>query len=82
MAGHMMPMDPTHEDELAHTPTDELLQLPFLSRASVPDSGAAYAIAKRANHVRVRAAALQWGERGAWVNSLSPGVILTPLAQQ
>jgi NAD(P)-dependent dehydrogenase (short-subunit alcohol dehydrogenase family) len=46
----------------------------------VPNSGAAYAIAKRANHLRVQAAAVEWGDRGARVNSISPGIIITPLA--
>jgi NAD(P)-dependent dehydrogenase (short-subunit alcohol dehydrogenase family) len=43
-------------------------------------SGAAYALAKRANVVRVHAASLDWGDRGARLNSLSPGIIMTPLA--
>lgn len=83
MAGHMIPALPPEQDlALAHTPTDELRQLPFLSAESVPSSGAAYAIAKRANHLRVQAAAVDWGDRGARVNSMSPGIILTPLAQE
>ena len=82
MAGYMQPpSDPTHEDALAHTPADELLGLPFLSAEAVPTSAAAYALAKRANHLRVQAASVHWGDRGARVNSISPGIILTPLAQ-
>jgi NAD(P)-dependent dehydrogenase (short-subunit alcohol dehydrogenase family) len=82
MAGHMPPAFPAEMDRaLAHTPTDELLALPYLQPAAVPDSGTAYAVAKRANHLRVQAASLSWGERGARVNAISPGVILTPLAQ-
>lgn len=46
----------------------------------VTNSGAAYALAKRANIIRVQAASVIWGDSGAWVNSLSPGIILTPLA--
>ncbi|MFE6964191.1 SDR family oxidoreductase [Agromyces sp. NPDC057679] len=65
---------------LAATATDELLALPFLG--ALPDPGAAYSIAKRANHLRVRQASIAWGERGARINSISPGVISTPMGQQ
>jgi NAD(P)-dependent dehydrogenase (short-subunit alcohol dehydrogenase family) len=82
MAGHMPPAFPAEMDKaLAYTPADELLALPYLQPGAVPDSGTAYAISKRANHLRVQAAAVTWGERGARVNAISPGVILTPLAQ-
>ncbi len=82
MAGHMPAhLSPEHEHALAFTPTEDLLALPFLSADAVPDSMAAYGIAKRANHLRARAASLSWGERGARVNSISPGIIATPLAQ-
>ena len=84
MAGHMplpAPLTPEQEHALAYTPTDELRQLPVLSSQAVPTSGAAYALSKRANHLRVQAAALTWGERGARVNAISPGIILTPLAK-
>ena len=82
MAGYMQPsLDSEAEHVLAHTPTDELLQQQLLAPASVPSSGAAYALAKRANHLRVQAAAVTWGERGARINSISPGIILTPLAR-
>jgi NAD(P)-dependent dehydrogenase (short-subunit alcohol dehydrogenase family) len=74
-----MPAD--QECALAHTPADELLALPFLQSDALPNSGAAYAISKRANHLRVQAESLRWAERGARVNSISPGIILTPLAQ-
>jgi len=80
MAGHMgqaFPLDV--EQALARTPADELLQLPFLT--SITDSGAAYGTAKRANNLRVQAESVRWAERGARVNSISPGIILTPLAQ-
>jgi NAD(P)-dependent dehydrogenase (short-subunit alcohol dehydrogenase family) len=82
MAGHMpahLPRD--QEDVLANTPTEELLALPFLSKETVRDSMQAYGLAKKANHLRVQAASLSWGERGARVNSISPGIIATPLAQ-
>ncbi|OJF11060.1 SDR family oxidoreductase [Couchioplanes caeruleus] len=58
------------------------MALPFLGPDAVTDSGAAYALPKRANHLRVQAAAVAWGERGARVNSISPGIILTPLAKE
>ncbi|WP_066912816.1 SDR family oxidoreductase [Millisia brevis] len=73
-------LPPELEAALAATPTDELLSLPFLQQ--LPDPGAAYGIAKRANQLRVQAASMQWGGRGARVNSISPGVIATPMGQQ
>ena len=83
MAGYMLPpLDPAQEHALAHTPSDELLQLPFLGAEAIPNSGAAYALSKHANHLRVQAASVAWGDRGARVNSISPGIILTPLAQE
>ena len=83
MAGYMPPpLPPEQNKALAHTPADELLQLPFLGPDAVPNSGAAYGISKRANHLRVQAASIDWGERGARINSISPGIILTPLAEQ
>jgi len=82
MAGHMLPALPAEQDHaLAYTPADELLKLPFLSADAVPNSMIAYMIAKRANTLRVQAAAVSWGARGARVNSISPGIIATPLAQ-
>jgi hypothetical protein len=55
--------------------------LPFLQPDCVPNSGVAYGLSKRANHLRVQAASLTWGERGARVNSISPGIIATRMAQ-
>ncbi len=82
MAGHMPPpLDLETARLLGQTPADELLSLPVLSEQAVPNSGAAYAISKQANHARAQAAAVTWGERGARVNSLSPGIVLTPLAR-
>jgi NAD(P)-dependent dehydrogenase (short-subunit alcohol dehydrogenase family) len=82
MAGHMIPaLDAEADLALAFTPVDELLALPLLSAERVPDSGSAYALSKRANHLRVQAEAVLWGDRGARVNAISPGVILTPLAR-
>jgi NAD(P)-dependent dehydrogenase (short-subunit alcohol dehydrogenase family) len=83
MAGHRLrALAPEQDDALRNTPTDELLQLPFLTAEAVPNSTAAYEISKRANNLRVEAASLHWGDRGARVNSISPGIIVTPLAQQ
>ncbi len=80
MAQGRLPAD--LEKALALTPVDELLSLPFLQPAALTDPGAAYGIAKRANQVRVQAASLLWGRRGARVNSISPGVISTAMGQQ
>jgi NAD(P)-dependent dehydrogenase (short-subunit alcohol dehydrogenase family) len=80
-AGHMIPpLPPEQNQALARTPAGELDQLPFLQPDVITNSGAAYAIAKRANTLRVQAASVEWGDRGARVNSLSPGIIMTPLA--
>lgn len=82
MAGHMLPALPPEQDQaLIHTPTEELLALPFLQSEVIPNSVVAYMIAKRANHLRVQASAISWGKRGARVNSISPGIVVTPLAQ-
>ena len=63
-----------------HTPTEQLLALPFLQPERIPNPVVAYMIAKRANHLRVQAEAMRWGRRGARVNSISPGIVVTPLA--
>lgn len=81
-AGHMGPGLPAElERTLAYAPIDELVALPELADGAINDSGEAYVIAKRANALRVQAAALRWGERGARINCLSPGIISTPLAR-
>jgi NAD(P)-dependent dehydrogenase (short-subunit alcohol dehydrogenase family) len=66
---------------LATTPVEELLRLPFLQLDQVKDSLHAYQLAKRANSLRVMAEAVRWGKRGARVNTISPGIIMTPLAR-
>lgn len=82
MAGHMMPaLAPEQDHALAYTPTEELLGLPFLQDDAVPNTLVAYMMAKRANMLRVQATAMTWGARGARVNALSPGIIVTPLAR-
>jgi NAD(P)-dependent dehydrogenase (short-subunit alcohol dehydrogenase family) len=83
MAGHMFPpLTAEQEHALAHTPPRELLQLEFVSPEKVTEPGFAYGIAKQANHIRVRAASAHWGRRGARINSISPGIISTPMGQQ
>ena len=65
-------------DRLALTPTEELLDLPFLK--AITDTLKAYQYLKRCNVLRVMAEATNWGKRGATVNSISPGIVITPLA--
>ena len=82
MAGHMGDgYSKEIEHALAYTPTVELLELDFLAPEKVGNSGAAYTLAKRANALRVQGSAVTWGDRGARVNCMSPGIISTPLAQ-
>ena len=66
---------------LATTPTDELLALPFLQADKITDALHAYQLSKRGNSSRVTAKAVRWGKRGARVNTISPGIIITPLAK-
>jgi NAD(P)-dependent dehydrogenase (short-subunit alcohol dehydrogenase family) len=66
---------------LATTPTEELLALAFLQPNKVTDPLHAYQISKRGNVLRVMAEAVRWGKRGARVNAISPGIIMTPLAR-
>lgn len=83
MAGHMFPpLAAEQEHALAHTPASELMGLEFVSPEKITEPGIAYGIAKQANHIRVRAASAHWGRRGARINSISPGIISTPMSQQ
>jgi NAD(P)-dependent dehydrogenase (short-subunit alcohol dehydrogenase family) len=66
---------------LATTPADELLKLPMLQPDHVTDPLHAYQLAKRGNSLRVMAEAVRWGKRGARLNTISPGIIFTPLAR-
>jgi NAD(P)-dependent dehydrogenase (short-subunit alcohol dehydrogenase family) len=66
---------------LATTPADQLLSLPMLQQDQVRDSLHAYQLSKRGNSLRVMAEAVRWGKRGARVNTISPGIIITPLAK-
>jgi len=63
------------------TPADELLRLPFLQLDQVKDSLHAYQLSKRRNSLRVMAEAVRWGKRGARINTISPGIVMTPLAK-
>jgi len=81
-SGHRLgALTPEQNAALASTPTDELLGLPMLQRDRVTDSLHAYQLAKRGNSLRVMAEAVRWGKRGARVNTISPGIIITPLAR-
>lgn len=66
---------------LATTPADQLLSLPMLQPDQVRDSLHAYQLSKRGNSLRVMAEAVRWGKRGARINTISPGIIFTPLAK-
>ncbi|MDE5579547.1 MAG: SDR family oxidoreductase [Alistipes sp.] len=80
-SGHRMPALPPEVDELlATTPAEELLSLEILRPQNIRDTLHAYQIAKRCNVKRVMAEAVKWGARGARINSISPGIIVTPLA--
>lgn len=81
-SGHRLPALTAAEDALlALTPTDDLLALPLLASDKVADSLHAYQLAKRGNALRVKAEAVRWAKRGARVNTISPGIIMTPLAK-
>jgi NAD(P)-dependent dehydrogenase (short-subunit alcohol dehydrogenase family) len=81
-SGHRLPPLSTEANRaLATTPVEELLALPMLQQGEVKDSLHAYQISKRGNSLRVMAEAVRWGKRGARVNTISPGIIITPLAK-
>ena len=81
-SGHRLPALTAEQNAaLATTPADALLTLPMLQPDQVRDSLHAYQISKRGNSLRVMAEAVRWGKRGARVNTISPGIIFTPLAR-
>jgi NAD(P)-dependent dehydrogenase (short-subunit alcohol dehydrogenase family) len=81
-SGHRLPPLTVEQNQaLATTPVDELLCLPFLQADQIKDSLHAYQLSKRGNSLRVMAEAVLWGKRGARVNAISPGIIITPLAR-
>ncbi len=80
-SGHRMPaLTPAEDEQLACTPTEELLKLDLLQPENIRDTLHAYQLAKRCNEKRVMAESVKWGEKGARINSISPGIIVTPLA--
>lgn len=80
-SGHRLPPLPMEQMmALATTPTEQLLALPLLQPDQVKDSLHAYQLSKRCNSLRVMAEAVRWGKRGARINAISPGIIITPLA--
>ena len=81
-SGHRLPALSAEQNQaLATTPVEELLALPMLQPDQVTDPLNAYQISKRCNSLRVMAEAVRWGKRGARVNTISPGIIFTPLAR-
>jgi NAD(P)-dependent dehydrogenase (short-subunit alcohol dehydrogenase family) len=80
-SGHRLPaLTPDQDKALATTPVEDLLSLPMLQRDRVTDPLHAYQVSKRSNSLRVMAEAVRWGKRGARINTISPGIIMTPLA--
>lgn len=80
-SGHRLPALSAEQNKaLATTSAEELLSLFFIQPNQITDSLHAYQLAKRANVLRVQAEAVRWGKRGARVNAISPGIIITPLA--
>lgn len=80
-SGKRMPqLTPEQDEQLACTPTEELLSLDILNPENIKDTLHAYQLAKRCNEKRVMFESVRWGERGARINSISPGIIVTPLA--
>lgn len=81
-AGALMEGVVSAEDErlLATAPTEELMELPVVLAAADGDPGLAYALSKRGNQVRIQAASLTWGARGGRINTVSPGIVATPMS--
>ena len=79
--GYMFPIPYETEIEILNTPTEKLMDLAFIKETAMQNSGLAYMIAKRVNHLQAqKAAATTWKQRRARINTISPGVIVTPLA--
>jgi NAD(P)-dependent dehydrogenase (short-subunit alcohol dehydrogenase family) len=80
-SGHRLgALTPEQNGALATTPAEELLKLPMLQPDQITDTLHAYQLAKRGNALRVMAEAVRWAERRARVNTISPGIVITPLA--
>jgi NAD(P)-dependent dehydrogenase (short-subunit alcohol dehydrogenase family) len=81
-SGHRLPALSVEQNKaLATSPVEALLALPFLQRDQVKDSLHAYQLSKRGNSLRVMAEAVRWGKRRARINTISPGIVMTPLAK-
>ena len=79
--GYMMRLPDEVEQQILNASADELMDIPYIKETALQNSGYAYIIAKRINHLQVmKAAATSWKERRARINTISPGVIVTPLA--
>lgn len=80
-SGWRMPqLTPEQDRVLAMTPTEELLSVDFLQPENIENTLKAYQIAKRCNEKRTMYEAIRWGEHGARLNAIAPGIIVTPLA--
>jgi NAD(P)-dependent dehydrogenase (short-subunit alcohol dehydrogenase family) len=83
MAGHMAgALTSDDERDLSLTPAEELAAVPLANPSTLSDSQDAYRLSKKANQLRVQAASGAWGKRGARINSISPGIISTPMGQE
>ncbi len=81
-SGHRLPaLSPDQDRELATTPVEALLNLPMLQVEYIKDTLHAYQISKRGNSLRVMAESVNWGKKGARINTISPDIIITPLAK-
>ena len=79
--GYMLRVPEEVEAQIIQTPADKLMDLPYICETAMQNQGLAYIIAKRVNHLQAqKAAATTWKERRARINTISPGVIVTPLA--
>ena len=76
----MKQLTPKEDEQLACTPTEELLNLDLLKVENIQDTLHAYQLAKRCNEKRVMAQSVKWGEKGARINAVAPGIVVTPLA--
>ncbi len=76
----MKQLTPKEDEQLACTPTEELLNLDLLKVENIQDTLHAYQLAKRCNEKRVMVQSVKWGEKGARINAIAPGIVVTPLA--
>ncbi len=76
----MKQLTPEEDEQLATIPTEELLDIELLQPENIKDTLHAYQLAKRCNEKRVMAECVKWGKRGARINAIAPGIIVTPLA--